>query len=337
MNLRAHATVILALIADTLRQSLASRVCWLIAAVSAICIGVSLSVDVGGASTDPPPTDEVIEYLPRDTPEQLRAKAASQGIEIVSGELGIGFGALRIPVGRNARDALAFFQLLLAGLIADSAGLLLTLVWTAAFLPAFLEPASVAVLLAKPVPRWYLLAGKYLGTVAFVAGQAVLFVGGTWVALGIRTGWWEGAYLWCIPLLIGHFAIFYSFSVLLAVCGRSTIVCVFGSVVFWLIAWGVNFGRHALFATTVNNPELANAPAFTWLLEAVYWITPKPADVGMLLFDATSAAPYFHVAEALRVVREHGGFSPTLALLSSFAASVFLLVAAAQQFEATDY
>ena len=41
----------------------------------------------------------------------------------------------------------------LAGVVADTAGVLLALLWTAGFLPTFLEPAAVTVLLAKPAPR----------------------------------------------------------------------------------------------------------------------------------------------------------------------------------------
>src|SRR5262249_23044651 len=151
-----------------------------------------------------------------------------------------------------------FLQLLLAGGVADAAGLLLALVWTAGFLPTFLEPASASVLLAKPVPRWSLLAGKYLGVLAFVAFQATVFVGGTWLALAARTGIWDATYLLCIPVLLLHFAIFYSVSALIAVCTRSTVACVLGSVLFWFVCWGMNYGRHAALAT----PEMGGgAPA----------------------------------------------------------------------------
>ena len=103
-------------------------------------------------------------------------------------------------------------------------------------------------LLAKPVPRWGLLAGKYIGVLAFVLAQAVYFVGGTWLALALRTGVWDAAYLLSIPLLLLQFAVFFGFSLLLAVCFRSTVVCVFGSIAFWGICWAINFGRHAVMA-----------------------------------------------------------------------------------------
>src|SRR6185295_4846325 len=97
-------------------------------------------------------------------------------------------------------------QLVLAGGVADTLGLLLALIWTAGFLPGFLEGRSVSVLLAKPVPRWKLLAGKYVGVLSFILAHAVVFVGGTWLAIGLRTGIWDSSYFWAVPILLVHFA-----------------------------------------------------------------------------------------------------------------------------------
>ena len=55
---------------------------------------------------------------------------------------------------------------------------------------------------------------------SFVLFHAVIFVGGTWLAIGPATGYWDPAYLLCIPLLLLHFSIFFGFSVLLAVWTR---------------------------------------------------------------------------------------------------------------------
>ena len=114
--------------------------------------------------------------------------------------------------------------------MADTLGLLLTLIWTAGFLPGFLDGRSISVLLAKPAPRWLLLAGKYVGVLAFVLFHATLFVGGTWLAIGCERAFGMPTYLYAIPLLLLHFAVFFSVSLLLAVLTRSTVVCVFGSI-----------------------------------------------------------------------------------------------------------
>ena len=114
----------------------------------------------------------------------------------------LAFGAVSIPVSRERSDAVHFLELILASGIAGTFGLLLTLVWTAGFVPTFLDPSAASVLLAKPVPRWQLLLGKYFGVLAFVGFQVVLFVALTWLALGVRTKVWDMTYWWCIPLLL---------------------------------------------------------------------------------------------------------------------------------------
>ncbi len=168
--------------------------------------------------------------------------ARREGVETISGRMTLAFGAVSIPVSRERRDAVTFLELLLAGGFAGTVGVLMTLVWTAGFVPAMLDPSAASVLLAKPVARRQLLLAKYFGVLIYVGFQVVLFVALTWLALGVRTNVWSTTYLWCVPLLLLQFAIFYSFSVLLAVIMRGTVACVFGSVLFWLMAWGINYG-----------------------------------------------------------------------------------------------
>ena len=117
----------------------------------------------------------------------------------------------------------------------------------------------------------------------FVGFQVVLFVALTWLALGVRTDVWNLTYWWCIPLLLLQFAIFYSFSVLLAVITRSTVACVFGSVLFWLLAWGINYG----IVMARSLPETQYLPPGTLGPgQVAYWIFPKPIDAGLILFNA---------------------------------------------------
>ena len=198
--------------------------------------------------------------LPLETDPEL---ARREGIETISGRMTLAFGAVSFPVSRERSDAVHFLELLLAGGIAGTFGLLLTLVWTAGFVPTFLEPSAASVLLAKPIARWQLLLGKYFGVLAFVGFQVVLFVALTWLALGVRTSVWDMTYWWCIPLLLLQFAIFYSFSVLLAVVTRSTVACVFGSRPLLASGlgdqlWQRDGSRHAA------NPSIFRPPRSPW-------------------------------------------------------------------------
>ena len=333
MNLSAAIYAIGWLVRDTFRQARASGVFWLMLGVSALCIAFCLSVGVRGTASLKH-GDEPAEFLPANDPQADPAKAAASGVDIAGGEMTLAFGAVRVPLARDAGDGVRYIQLVLAGGVADALGVLLALVWTAGFLPMFLGPGAASVLLAKPVPRWSLLAGKYLGVLTFVGFQALVFVGGTWAALGARTGVWDMAYLWCVPLLLLHFAIFFSFSALVAVCTRSTVACVIGSLLFWALCWGMNYGRHLVLGV----PEVQQLPgSLAWLLEGGYWLLPKPADLGVLLFDALDAGHHFGQGLAMQNVQARGDFHPEWSVLSSLAFTAAMLYVAGRQFVTTDY
>ncbi len=318
--------------------------------VTAICFVFCLSVNVSGdvalhgdgepAFFLPPPSDQSTlasagasqnVRLPFETDPAL---ARRDGVETVSGRMTLAFGAVSIPLSRERSDAVHFVQLVLASVIAGTCGLLLTLVWTAGFLPTFLDPSAASILLAKPVPRWQLLLGKYFGVLAFVGFQLVIFVALTWLALGVRTRVWDVAYWWSVPLLLIQFAIFYSFSVLLAVVTRSTVACVFGCILFWVLAWGINYGG----VMARQMPQSQYLPASTVALaQASYWVTPKPIDAGLILFNALNAKENFEKPSVYKLVESGPLFSPQLSILSSLLMTFAVLALSAHEFRTADY
>jgi ABC-type transport system involved in multi-copper enzyme maturation permease subunit len=369
MNVRAFATV-KQLTRDTFRQACASGICWMMLAVTGICTLLCLSVGVSGDASlyaedepayfVPPPhrvlvARSVVSVLGSSHPwdtltftgasalrpgtgwvalEANPALARQEGVETIRGRMTLAFGAMSIPLGRERRDSVHFLELILAGGIAGTLGVLLALVWTAGFVPTFLEPSAAAVLIAKPAARWQLLLGKYCGVLAFVGFQVILFIALTWLALGLRTQVWDMTYWWCIPLLLLQFAIFYSFSVLLAVLTRSTVACVFGSVLFWLLAYGINYGRVMAFGV----PESQQLPSMTrTLADATYWLSPKPIDAGLILFNALDAKQHFDKPRVFTLLESGQAFSPLLSILSSLVITGVLLGLSVHEFNATDY
>jgi ABC-type transport system involved in multi-copper enzyme maturation permease subunit len=329
-------STILWLIRDTFRQSLAYGVFWILLTVSVATTAVCLTLQLTGNSSPTVPAQNSNSPATSDLAVKGSAQPEQHRVPMETGHLTMAFGAIRIPLARDVHNTVKFLELILAGGVADTLGVLLTLVWTAGFLPGFLDRRSVSVLLAKPAPRWMLLAGKYVGVLAFVLFHATLFVGGTWLAIGWRTGIWDAAYLYAIPLLLLHFSVFFSVSLLLAVLTRSTVVCVFGSIVFWFIAWGMNYGRHALALQAQGAPSGRFSASLNWLVDAGYWVLPKPADFGMILYDALDAKNFFGSAFDLSSLSAHG-FSLWLSVLTSLAFTAYILFAAARRFSTLDY
>ena len=325
------------LVRDTFRQSRAQGVFWLLLGISAVCILLCASVSIEGAVQLAGPGENP-DFLPRTEAHAHDKEILERdGVAVVGGDLTLGFGAVRVPLARDAKHAVHALQLALASGVADTLGVLLALVWTAGFLPGFLDRQSISVLLAKPAPRWALLLGKYAGVLAFVLLQGAIFVGGTWLALGARTGIWDFCYLRSAPLLLLHFGIFFSVSLLLAVCTRSTVASVFGSIAFWLLCWGMNFGRHALVADVAAGSGAEFGQPLLGIVEFGYWFLPKPADLGMLVRDALGARDFYGQPAAFDFVQAHGQFHPVWSVAASLAFMLLIFWAAVRQFVATDY
>lgn len=261
------------------------------------------------------------------------AKAKHDGVRVISGEVSFGFGSLKSRLGRNREDAVRHLQVWLATLVGDTAGILLALLWTAGFLPGFLEPQSATVLLAKPTPRWSILLGKYAGVVFFVTIMAFVFIGSTWLGLGLSTGVWSPAYWLAVPLLAINFAIFYAVSTFLAVWTRNGVVCAFGTLLFWIICWAINFAHHKAIA----NPMDAYGPGALMMLDIGYWVMPKPLDMSAVFFDALQAEGFAGKVPELQKVQQAGRFHPEWSIAASLAFALGVLGLSAYEFKMTDY
>ena len=325
MNSPTAIRVVRCMIRDTVRQSLASRGFWLLIGLSALCILLCLSVSIEGATAVRPAGE--IELFGAD-------RQPFTGLNPGRGMISLGFGAVRVEQWRDPESSVRMVEILLALVVGGAVGMLLLLLWAGGFLPEFLRPRAASVLLTKPVPRWALLVGKFLGVLAFVAFQVAVFVFGTWAALGFRTGVWHPGYLVCIPLLVIQFAVLYSFSALLAVWTRSTAVCVVGSLALWAVCSAVNINRLAAVAG-VGGPAAAS-PVAAGLLEAGYWVLPKPVDLDAVAHEAVGAEKHFRPLPELKAL-ESGRSSLLLSVLTSLLFSAALLAVAGRRLARVDY
>jgi hypothetical protein len=331
MNLPAGLRTVRWMVWDTVRQSLSTKLFWVMTAAAAVAILFCLSVRVTGDARVALPEGVPDIRIPKREAERLGPDKVD--VPVVSGEVSVGFGLMTVPLGRSREDAVQFLQLMIAGGVADTLGVLLALLWTAGFLPTFLEPQSASVLLSKPSPRWAILVGKYLGVVGFVAVQAVMFIGGTWLALGLVTGVWTGAYWLAVPLLVTNFAVFYAVSAFLAVWTRSTVAAAFGTLLFWIVCWTINY-VHWKFVQ-IGPAGLSSSGSF--FVDMAYWLFPKPLDFGGIFHETMNAGGFSVMVPELANAREAGKFFPAASVGSSLAFSAAALAVAGYEFEQAEY
>lgn len=115
--------------------------------------------------------------------------------------------------------------------------LLISVVITAFFIPNLLRKGSVDLLISKPIGRSQLLVYKYVGGLTFIFLVTAVTVGGVWVVMSARSGFWDPSFLLVIPALTFTFAILYAVSTLVAVLTRSAIASILITIGFMFVMW----------------------------------------------------------------------------------------------------
>lgn len=112
-------------------------------------------------------------------------------------------------------------------------GVFAAILVTASIIPKTFESGAIDLLLSKPVTRTLLFLVKFLGGCAFILLLSTYFIVGTWLILGTRIGIWKTSLLWCIPVFMFMFLIYYAVSAFAAVVWRNSIVSVVVTILFW--------------------------------------------------------------------------------------------------------
>lgn len=179
-------------------------------------------------------------------------------------------------------------------------GIIIALITTAGVFPGLMESGTIDLLLAKPMARWKLFLGKYLGALMFVFLQATLFVGLTFLVMGTRWQVWIWGYFGFIPLMVILFSYLYAFTVLFGILTRSSLTSLMLTLVAWMVIW-----MPPVVADLLSNPEVISASPDSenesadvesslekWgrVFRAITWVIPKTADITEIAGDWVGGA-----------------------------------------------
>jgi ABC-2 family transporter protein len=126
------------------------------------------------------------------------------------------------------------------GWIVGVFGMIAAILVTSTIIPQMFEPGSITLLLSKPVSRSLLLTAKFLGGCAFVFFNVALLIVGLWLIAGLRFGIWNRGMLWCIPIFLFMFLIYYAVSALTGLIWKSAVISVVITVLFWIACFVVD-------------------------------------------------------------------------------------------------
>ena len=157
------------------------------------------------------------------------------------------------------------------------------MVITSFFIPNMLRKGSIDLLISKPIGRSQLLVYKYIGGLTFVFLVSSVMVGGVWLALALRSGFWNPNFLVVIPVLTFTFAILYAVSTLAAVFTRSPIFAILLAVGFAFFLFVVGQVKTVFDVFRAVDPEKGGVPQWAFaLVDGLNDVLPRYKDLDKL-------------------------------------------------------
>ena len=162
-------------------------------------------------------------------------------------------------------------------------GMFLAAFASAGLVPSVLEPGRIELLLSKPVPRWRILLGRYVGNVLIIGLNTAYLVFGVWLIFGFKTGVWQVGFLWTIATTTFIFAVLLTVVVLVGVLFESAALATMVTAGLMIVS--------PLLAQTRLMDRLLSSEWTRWLWRAFYNCLPKVYDMGRMTLDIVRGNP----------------------------------------------
>jgi len=162
-------------------------------------------------------------------------------------------------------------------------GIFLSIFATASLVPNMLEKGSVDLMLSRPFARWQLLLGRYLGALSIVAINVAYLIGGAWLILSAKTGFWHLPFLLSGVLIVMVFGVLFAIMTFAGVTARNSGVSI-------IVAYLVIFFSPLLLARD-KIYALLSQKIYQWLLDGIYYMTPRTAELGNLTRAMVAGEP----------------------------------------------
>jgi ABC-type transport system involved in multi-copper enzyme maturation permease subunit len=156
-------------------------------------------------------------------------------------------------------------------------GMFLAVFASSGLVATVLEPGRIELLVSKPVERYHILLGRYVGNLLLVALNIAYLVVSVWLIFGIKTGVWAPRFLYAIGTTVFTFAVMLSVVVLAGVlfgnAAVSTMVAVALGIVSPILA------QHKLAERLLSS----DWSRILWRI--LYEALPKVYDIGRMTLD----------------------------------------------------
>ncbi len=153
-----------------------------------------------------------------------------------------------------------------------TAGIFMSLFATSSLIPNMLQPGYIDLFLTKPLSRFQILLGRFMGAVSIVAFNIFYLVIFSWIVMSVKTGLWNWGFLLAGLMIVITFAILFALVTFLGVVSRSS---AFSLMMTYLILFfsPLLIQRDRIYA-------LLSSKIYGYIVDGLYYILPKTAELG---------------------------------------------------------
>jgi ABC-type transport system involved in multi-copper enzyme maturation permease subunit len=172
-------------------------------------------------------------------------------------------------------------------------GLFISMFATAGLIPDLVRKGNIDLFLSKPISKFQLLTGKYLGAVFIVAANITFLIFSFWIIMGLRFSYWNPAFLFSIISILIVFLAYYSIITLLGLLTKNSVLPL---AVTFICAIVISPFLSAFVANSGGIAELAASAVFSGVVNVLYYIIPQSSDIiqgtGKLLIEPQAGLTY---------------------------------------------
>ncbi len=165
----------------------------------------------------------------------------------------------------------AIASLLFAG------GIFISLFATASLFPSMQEKGTIDLLLSKPISRTRIIVAKFLGNLAIVAFNVFFLVFGVWLVLSEKTGIWNIGFLYSGLTITISYAVLLTILAFIGILAQSTGLSI---MITFLVAYAIS-----PLLLLLQQPRVLSFfthQSSRLLIRALYCIIPKTTELGNL-------------------------------------------------------
>lgn len=155
-----------------------------------------------------------------------------------------------------------------------TAGIFLSLFATSNLIPTLLKPGFVDLFISKPVSRFQILSGRFIGSVLIVALNIFYLVVFSGLILSLKTGIWNFGFLWAAVIIVLSLLVLFSLMTFLSVISKNGPLSL---MITYLILFfsPLLLARDKIYA-------LLSSKYYGYFFDGLYYALPKTAELGAM-------------------------------------------------------